>query len=274
MTITVGAQPLLDGLAPQSRRSAPLSLQQAMAQLADTCPGLQSSRDDLLNMRTESASVQGFEGGTDLNFVVADRPKAMPDSVALRAARHSCSISISKDRTCAEIGKRACYAVCTGLWSDARPPKIDLIPEGCSPAKPVALATVRTLNIQVVTKGLPLVGREETTSINGRRKITWESIEGIEYSSFEVIGDRPDDLDEVAWQCQEFEATGNTRAVTDPSASCHRFFVQVLAGLVDQPDAVAANLLRRSGREGTTVSHDLQVFRIETNGIFFFLRRR
>lgn len=152
-----------------------------------------------------------------------------------------------------------------------------LIVAGCTdpappPSAPKITAKTARLDHQTITSGLPLTALETTKSGNGRLKQRWQITGVSPHSSFEIIGNDQSDADTVAWNCREFDPSGN--AIKPYSTRCLQVFQAVLGKLITSPEQAALNLLQ----EGATIAPRTAILQvgdlsIETDGEFYFIRR-
>lgn len=254
--------------------SSPSLASDPLAAYKRACPGLTTFKDDLSPVTTSRSALSGYEGGTELDFTVSEKPTHLPAQIRVLAAGHFCAVAINKEKSCAYSSKRACRAICTGTWpKDINERETPLRPGGCdAKAAPESDTKIERLNATALTRGLPLYGRKMGQSDNGRKKQSWQ-ISGFDTgATFEIIGNDQDDADVVAWHCAQYDDNGNRKPAA-PGSKCFVFFKRVLQGIFTSPDSIATELLARSGSEGTTVSADYGDLRVETDGEFYFIRR-
>jgi hypothetical protein len=134
-------------------------------------------------------------------------------------------------------------------------------------AKPI----VSKLDASTITKGLPLEGRVQTKSGDGRTKQVWQ-IKGVANARFETIGKNQSDADNVGWNCAEYDKAGSLVRPTSSQSFCHQLFARVLGSVVDNPAELAKQLTAQAatGRNAVQRFGDIA---IETDGEYFFVRR-
>lgn len=142
-----------------------------------------------------------------------------------------------------------------------------------STAQDEVLLLIHRLDASVLIRGLPLLNHQVLRSGDGRTKQLWD-IKGVEFATFEVIGNIQSDADSVGWQCHEFDADGNVQSPARDSSFCRKFFVNVLKTVVDRPTDVADDLiLAAEAKSPGAAIKRLGDISIETDGEFYSLRR-
>lgn len=132
---------------------------------------------------------------------------------------------------------------------------------------------VNKLDAGVVTKKLPLSSKQKLESGSGKLKQVWR-IKGQQVGHFEIIGNNQDDADNVGWSCSEYDKQGNRIIEIRPERFCHKFLVNVLRNVVDQPENLAKQLLRSAKQSSPQAAVEkFGDISIETDGEFYFLRR-
>ena len=122
-------------------------------------------------------------------------------------------------------------------------------------------------------KGLPLKNKEARKSDNGRNKVVWE-IAGADHGGLEIIGNKSTDADVLAWSCAMYDKQGMSISPSDPKHLCHRLLVQVLSNFVTEPQKLALWLTQVPKGVAGTAIYQLPPFHIESDNLFFAVRRR
>lgn len=128
-----------------------------------------------------------------------------------------------------------------------------------------------------IIKQLPLGAHEQLKSSDGRKRQVWQ-INGGRHDvagRFEIVGNKANDADSIEWMCSEFDGSGSLVPVASNDSFCFQFFVKVLKHVVEKPEVMASimtAIATRSYPESAVLK--LDEFSVETNTMFYFIRRK
>ncbi|MDM4768639.1 hypothetical protein [Solimonas sp. SE-A11] len=136
---------------------------------------------------------------------------------------------------------------------------------------PDAILKAKLIDSEFVTAQLPIKAREPSRSNNGRLRHRWD-ISGADSGFLEIIGNRIDDADVVAWQCSMYEKSGAFLWPT-PGSVCFDFSERVFGKFFDRPADMHRYLLHKAQLGNRTVVAEFGSLSFETDGSFYFIRR-